>query len=55
MRLFLILPLALLAACSGLVGYAPAVFPSLEYCDSIDYTRRGNQVELKAQCRAPVR
>ena len=55
MRLLLILILTLLPACTGLVSYAPAVFPSLEYCDNIVYIRKGNQVDVQAQCRAPVK
>lgn len=55
MRLALILVLSLITGCTGLVGYAPSVFPSLEYCDSVVYVRKGNQVDVQAQCRAPVK
>ena len=55
MRLLLILPLALLVGCTGLVSYAPAVFPSLEYCDNVVYIRKGNHVDVQASCRVPVK
>lgn len=30
------------------------IVPSLQYCDEIDYKRRGSDVELRAKCVAPV-
>ena len=55
MRLLLILTLTLFPACTGLVGYAPAILPSLEYCDNVVYIRKGNHVDVQASCRVPVK
>lgn len=46
--------LALMAALAlsgcGTVG---SIVPSLKYCDSVDYSRRGEKVTLIAECEVP--
>lgn len=46
MRYLIILTVALLAGCAGL--------PSMQYCDNVQYSRKGNLIHIEADCRAPV-
>lgn len=54
-RIIVISLATILSGCTALVGYAPNFLPSLEYCDNVVYIRDGNQVNVQAKCRAPVR
>ena len=43
--------LALLCAgCSTIAGN----LPTLEHCDTVSYTRKGNQIDVVAHCSAPI-
>jgi hypothetical protein len=48
--------LVLLSGCS-LGQTVPAVVPyiTLEFCDEVQYQRRGLDIAIQAKCRAPVR
>lgn len=40
----------LLSGCAELIANAP----SFQYCNEVRYTRTGNQIEVYAQCAAPL-
>ena len=35
-------------------GCASDLLPSLKYCQSVDYERKGIDMKLKAECRVPA-
>lgn len=46
MKTILVLIALLVTGCSGL--------PTMQYCDRVDYSRKGSQISIKAECQAPV-
>lgn len=36
--------------CASILGASP----TFEYCQSIEYTRKGNLIEVHASCSAPI-
>ena len=51
MKLFLITACLLLGGCGTLMGMAP----SMQYCDEVVYHRKGEQIQLAAQCTTSER
>ena len=52
-RNLILLALAAVVVTLSGCGTVGSVVPSLKYCDSVDYSRRGEKVTLMAECEVP--
>jgi hypothetical protein len=49
-----VLTALVLTSCSYFFNSAVKSLPSVQDCQKVEYTRIGNQVELKASCAIPI-
>jgi uncharacterized protein YceK len=50
MKILLAICLIALSGCASILGSAP----TFEYCNEVQYTRKGNQIDVVAHCNAPI-
>ena len=51
--ILLVLLCAGLSGCAGLIAGATAT-QTIEYCDQVTYTRKGNAIRIELDCTVPV-